>query len=180
MSVQKVKGQGHRGHPKFLSCPFHGSVAIWLIWFMLGTNIFFDMTMCRDPFSGQKVKGQGHASQLTCPLHGSIPNLLSPFICGIHNTWRDDVSRTIFRVKGQWVKLSRVVRNSYSVSSVAPSFFHRLTSYSLLASEVNPAMVSTARFYDRNDLYGSPNVRNCRMPNFLGWAFFVISLISIN
>ena len=56
--------------------------------------------------------------------------------------------------------------------------------YSLLASLhnpiVNPAMVSTVRFYDRNELYGSPDVRNCRMPNFLGWAFFVISIISIN
>ena len=41
---------------------------------------------------------------------------------------------------------------------------------SLLASLynpiVNPAMVSTVRFYDRNELYGSPDVRNCRMPNF--------------
>ena len=45
---------------------------------------------------------------------------------------------------------------------------------------VNPAMVSTVRFYDRNELYGSPDVRNCRMPNFLVWTFFVISLISIN
>ena len=51
---------------------------------------------------------------------------------------------------------------------------------SLLASEVNPAMVSTVRFYDRNELYGSPDVRNCRMPNFLGWAFVVITLININ
>ena len=55
---------------------------------------------------------------------------------------------------------------------------------SLLASLynpiVNPAMVSTVRFYDRNELYGSPDVRNCRVTNFLGWAFFVISLISIN
>ena len=53
-------------------------------------------------------------------------------------------------------------------------------SYSLLASEVNPAMVSTVRFYDRNELYGSSDFKNCRMPNFIGWAFFVISLISIN
>ena len=41
---------------------------------------------------------------------------------------------------------------------------------SLLASLynpiMNPAMVSTVRFYDRNELYGSPDVRNCRMPNF--------------
>ena len=28
---------------------------------------------------------------------------------------------------------------------------------SLRASEVNPAMVSTVRFYDRNELYGSPD-----------------------
>ena len=47
---------------------------------------------------------------------------------------------------------------------------------SLLASLynpiVNPAMVSTVGFYDRNELYGSPDVRNCRMPNSLAWAFF--------
>ena len=42
------------------------------------------------------------------------------------------------------------------------------THISLLASEVNPAMVSTVRFYDRNELYGSPDVRNCRMPNLIG------------
>ena len=47
--------------------------------------------------------------------------------------------------------------------------------FSLLASEVNPAMVSTVRFYDRNELYGSPDVRNWRMPNFLGWAFLLLA-----
>ena len=51
---------------------------------------------------------------------------------------------------------------------------------SLYNSIVNRAMVSTVRFEDRNEFYGSQDVRNCRMPNFLGWAFFVISLISIN
>ena len=40
--------------------------------------------------------------------------------------------------------------------------------FSLLASEVNPAMASTVRLYERHGLYGSPNVRNCRMPNSLG------------
>ena len=48
------------------------------------------------------------------------------------------------------------------------SFLKETCFYSLLASEVNRAMVSTVRFYDRNELYGSPDVRNCRMPNFLG------------
>ena len=60
------------------------------------------------------------------------------------------------------------------------NFVQGKMSYSLLASEVNPAMVSTVRFYDRNQLYGSPDVRNYRMPNSISWAFFVISLISIN
>ena len=46
---------------------------------------------------------------------------------------------------------------------------------SLLASEVNPAMVSRVRFCDRNELYGSPDVRNCRMPNVLGWAFLLLA-----
>ena len=46
---------------------------------------------------------------------------------------------------------------------------------SLLASEVNPAMVSTVRFYDRNGLYGSPDVRNWRMPNFISWAFLLLA-----
>ena len=44
--------------------------------------------------------------------------------------------------------------------------------YSLLASEVNPAMVRTVRFYNRNELYGSPDVRNCRMPNFFRLNIF--------
>ena len=37
---------------------------------------------------------------------------------------------------------------------------------------MNPAMVSSLRFYDRNELYGSPDLRNCRMPNFTFWIFF--------
>ena len=57
---------------------------------------------------------------------------------------------------------------------------YKYANNSLLASEVNPTMVSTVRFYDRNELYGSPDVRNCRMPNYLGWEFFVISIIRIN
>ena len=40
--------------------------------------------------------------------------------------------------------------------------------------------VSTLDFYDINDLHRSPGVRNCRMPNYNYWAFFIINLISIN
>ena len=50
---------------------------------------------------------------------------------------------------------------------------------SLLASLYNPivnqAMVSTVRFYGRNELYGSPEVRNYRMPNFIGCAFMLLA-----
>ena len=41
-------------------------------------------------------------------------------------------------------------------------------SHSQLAREVHPAMVNnTLRFYDRNELYGFPDGRNCWMPNFI-------------
>ena len=41
-------------------------------------------------------------------------------------------------------------------------------------------MASTQGSYYENELYGSPVVRNCRMPNYGYWAFFMITLISIN
>ena len=54
ISGQKVTGQGHRGHSNFLSCPLRGSVPIWPICFILGTNVIRAVTMCRDPFPGKK------------------------------------------------------------------------------------------------------------------------------
>ena len=41
-------------------------------------------------------------------------------------------------------------------------------------------MASTQGSYDENELYRSPVVRNCRMPNYDYWKFFIITLISIN
>ena len=56
--------------------------------------------------------------------------------------------------------------------------------YSLLASLcnpiVNPEMVITLRFYDKNEFYGSQDVRNYRMHNFYLLSIFVISLFSTN
>ena len=45
---------------------------------------------------------------------------------------------------------------------------------------MNLKMVNTLGFYDRNELYGSPVVRNCWMPNCNYWAIFIITLISVN
>ena len=48
------------------------------------------------------------------------------FICGTHNPWHDNVSRTIFRSKGQRSHRSFEV---FDIHSVAPSLFDRFTSY---------------------------------------------------
>ena len=111
ISRQKAKGQGHSCHSKFFSCPLHGSVPIWPICFILGTNLVHDVLMCSGPSPGQKIKGQGHTGHLKwtshlllevfpCLLRGSVPFWQNHFICGI-NTWEDHVSCTIFRMKGQ-------------------------------------------------------------------------------
>ena len=42
--------QGHRGCSKFLSCPLCGSVPIWPIRFICGTNITLEMMMCHLSF----------------------------------------------------------------------------------------------------------------------------------
>ena len=41
-------------------------------------------------------------------------------------------------------------------------------------------MASTQGSYNKNELYGSPFVENCQMPNYDYWSFFLITLISIN
>ena len=45
---------------------------------------------------------------------------------------------------------------------------------------MNMEMASTQGSYYRNKLYGSPVVRNFRMPSNDYWAVFIITLISIN
>ena len=80
ISGRKVKVQGHGGHFKFLSCPPCDSVPIWLISFILTTNISHDASICRDPLSCQNLAESLH-------------------ILYTYNTWGDDVSHTIFRMK---------------------------------------------------------------------------------
>ena len=41
-------------------------------------------------------------------------------------------------------------------------------------------MASTQGSYCENELYGSPVVKNRRMPNYDCWPFFIITLININ
>ena len=45
---------------------------------------------------------------------------------------------------------------------------------------MNMEMASTQGSYYKNELYGSPIIRNCRMRNYDYWAYFIITLISIN
>ena len=45
---------------------------------------------------------------------------------------------------------------------------------------MNMKMASTQGSYYENELYGSRVVKNCRMPNYDYWTFFMITLISIN
>ena len=45
---------------------------------------------------------------------------------------------------------------------------------------MNMEMASTEGSYYKNELYGAPVVKNCRMPNYDYWVFIIINLISIN
>ena len=97
ISSQKVKGQGHRCHSKFLSCPLRVPVSIWPICFTLSTNIVHDVTMSCHPLPGQQVTGQDHTVHLKWRSHWllevfaaslfcSVPIWLNHFICSIHIT----------------------------------------------------------------------------------------------
>ena len=54
----QVKRSSHAGRLKFLQCPLHGSMPIWPIRVICGTNSTNEGTMCHVPltFPGQKVK----------------------------------------------------------------------------------------------------------------------------
>ena len=45
---------------------------------------------------------------------------------------------------------------------------------------MNMEIASTQGSYYKIELYGTPVVRNCRMPNFDYRTFFIITLIIIN
>ena len=45
---------------------------------------------------------------------------------------------------------------------------------------MNMEMASTQGSYYKHELYGFPVVRNCLMPDFDYWEFFIITLIGMN
>ena len=69
--------------------------------------------MCRDPFPGHEVKGQGHTGhlKLRSPWLLEVFAVSAAWLCTYlsetlhlwhtYNIWSDDVSGTIFRIKGQ-------------------------------------------------------------------------------
>ena len=81
----------------------------------------------------------------------------------VQNVFDKDPSHRTISLNATYIVLFKNPRDMSQVS-------HLDKQVSLLASLynpiVNPEMVSTVRFYDRNELYGSPDGRNCRMPNF--------------
>ena len=135
---QKVKGQGHRGHSKILPCPLCGSMAIWPICFIRGTNILHDMTMCRDPIIGQRSRSNRSFQmkvtwvvQSFCHVLSVALSLLDRFTSYVVHTqpMRSWCVAHHFRVKRSEVKVTRVVRSFCRVRSVAPSLLDRFTSY---------------------------------------------------
>ena len=106
-TISGSKGQGHARRSRFWPCPLRGSVPIGPILFICGTHTTNEVTKCRAPFPGQKVKGQGHAGRSKfwpCPLRGSVPIGLIHFICSTHTTHEVMMCRALFpgqKVKGQ-------------------------------------------------------------------------------
>ena len=135
---EKVKGQGHSGHSKILPCPLCGSMAIWPICFIHGTNIVHDMTMCRDPILGQRSRSNRSFQmkvtwvvQSFCHVLSVALSLLDRFTSYVVHTqpMRSWCVAHHFRVKRSEVKVTRVVRSFCRVRSVAPSLLDRFTSY---------------------------------------------------
>ena len=108
-TISGSKGQRSRSQWSFevLPCPLHGSVPIGPIHFICGIHTTHEVTMCRAPFQGQKVKGKGHRGRLKfllCPLWGSVPIEPNHSLCGTHTAREVTMYRAPFpggKVKGQ-------------------------------------------------------------------------------
>ena len=93
---QKVKGDGHMSHLKFLLCPLCGFLLIWANHLICGIH---KGAMCPTLFSGRTVKGQSHTDSFEfwpCPLCGFVPIWLNQLMCGIHTTQDVSVCRVPF------------------------------------------------------------------------------------
>ena len=143
----QVKGHGHRGHYKFLSCPLCGSVPIWPICFILSTNIVHDddmspsitvhntlssndyLTMCCAPFSGQKVEVTQFVWSFCC-VHYMAPSLFDRSTADVVHTqamrWRCVAHH--FQVKRSKAKVKEVIE-SFAIFALWLSLFDRFTSY---------------------------------------------------
>ena len=92
-------------------------------------------------------------------------------------TWNYDYSQTLLPGIDGIMENMRINWSCFSASikiyQVKCPLHH-----GLLAGEVNLAMASTLRFYDRNVLYGFRDVRNCRMPNVICWAFLLLAQLA--
>ena len=102
-------GQDHKGHLKFLSCLFCGSMLIRPNFFLFGRNITREVVMCHTSFPGQKAKGQCQTGHLKSRSHWFSEVFIvsalrihayltdSLYMWHKHNQWRDDVLSSISR-----------------------------------------------------------------------------------
>ena len=120
ISGQMIKSPGHGGHSKFLSCPLRGPVPIWPICFIFVTIIVHDVTMCRDPFSGQTV------------IWSKVKVTSLIWKEGHRVIWRfyhvRSVASSLFDQRSK-VKFTWVVWSFCHVRYVTSSVFDRITSY---------------------------------------------------
>ena len=135
--------------------------------------------MCRDPFPGQKVKvapviwKESQSDFLPCSPHDSILIWLNHIISGIHTTHEVTRCRAPFsrsKVKGR-------SNFFYHVLSVAPSLFHRFSSYDIHTT--HEVTMCRAQFPGRNVKgQGHTDDLKCSLHGFLLiWPNHVICVI---
>ena len=125
----RVQRSRSHGSIKVFAVSLCGSVPSGPIHYKCGTHTTHEVTICRAPFLGQKVKGQGHTGRLKflqCPFHVSVPFRPVHFICGTHTTHKVMMCCTPFldqKVKGQGhMGCSKFL--PAHVRSMAPSLFN--------------------------------------------------------
>ena len=94
--VKNWKSRSH-GVSNILPCPIRGSVPIWPICFICGTNITYERRMYHALFPGQTVKSSGHIGPSKfwpCRPRGYVPRWYR-LICGTNSTHEGAMCRVI-------------------------------------------------------------------------------------
>ena len=179
------RGVAHHFHDQrskvvqfFLPCPLCSSVPISLSPFIWDTYTTHEATMCCAPFPDQKNKGQGHMSHLNFVMSvvSCLFDRITSYIAYIqHMRGRCVVHH--FQDERSTVKVIWIFRIFYRVLSVAPSLFHRFSSYDIHTT--HEVTMCRAQFPGRNVLgQGHTDGLKCSFHGFLLiWPNHVICVI---